>query len=198
MAKLAVIPGGRVGPESGSARAGAAAAREPGLLEELYRRHAGAVYARCRYLLRDDDAARDAAQDVFVRALRALPELRAAASPTAFLLRAATNHCLNVLRASRAAWREEVARVALARTERGIEPDARELVRALLGAAPPEAQEVAVLYFVDELTQAEIAQATGRSVPTVRARLREFLGAARGALAEAMPGIVLPDAEDLP
>lgn len=198
MARLAVIPGGRVGPESGSARAGAEGAREPGLLEELYRRHAGAVYARCRYLLRDDDAARDAVQDVFVRALRALPELRAVASPTAFLLRAATNHCLNVLRASRAAWREEVARVALARSERGIEPDARELVRALLGAAPPEAQEVAVLYFVDELTQAEIAQATGRSVPTVRARLREFLGAARGALAEAMPGIVLPEAEELP
>ena len=198
MARLAVIPGGRVGPESGSARAGAEGAREPGLLEELYRRHAGAVYARCRYLLREDDAARDAAQDVFVRALRALPELRAAASPTAFLLRSATNHCLNVLRASRAAWREEVARVALERTERGIEPDARELVRALLGAAPAEAQEIAVLYFVDELTQAEIAQATGRSVPTVRARLREFLGAARGALAEAMPGIVLPEAEELP
>ncbi len=198
MARLAVIPGGRAGQESGAARAVAAEAREPGLLEELYRRHAAAVYARCRYLLREDDAARDAAQDVFVRALRALPDLRAAASPTAFLLRAATNHCLNVLRASRAAWREEVARVALARTERGIEPDARELVRALLGAAPPEAQEVAVLYFVDELTQAEIAQATGRSVPTVRARLREFLGAARGALAEAMPGIALPDAEDLP
>jgi RNA polymerase sigma factor (sigma-70 family) len=198
MARLAVIPGGRVGPESGSARAGATDAREPGLLEELYRRHAAAVYARCRYLLRQDDAARDAAQDVFVRALRALPELRAAASPTAFLLRAATNHCLNLLRASRAAWREEVARVALARSERGIEPEARELVRALLGAAPPEAQEVAVLYFVDELTQAEIAQATGRSVPTVRARLREFLGAARGALAEAMPGIALPDAEELP
>ncbi len=198
MAKLAVIPGGRAGQESGAARAGAATVREPGLLEELYRRHAPAVYARCRYLLREDDAARDAAQDVFVRALRALPELRAAASPTAFLLRAATNHCLNVLRASRAAWREEVARVALARTERGIEPDARELVRALLGAAPPEAQEVAVLYFVDELTQAEIAQATGRSVPTVRARLREFLGAARGALAEAMPGIALPDPEELP
>jgi DNA-directed RNA polymerase specialized sigma24 family protein len=79
MARLAVIPGGRVGPESGSARAGASEAREPGLLEELYRRHAPAVYARCRYLLREDDAAKDAAQEVFVRALRALPELRAAA-----------------------------------------------------------------------------------------------------------------------
>lgn len=198
MARLAVIPGGRAGAGSGLARAGAGEGRERGLLEDLYRRHAAAVYGRCRYLLGDDDQARDAAQDVFVKALRALPELRAAASPTAFLLRAATNHCLNLLRASRAAWRGELSRVALARTERGIEPDARELVRALLGAAPPEAQEIAVLYFVDELTQAEIARATGRSVPTVRARLREFLGAARGALAEAMPGIALPEAEELP
>jgi RNA polymerase sigma-70 factor (ECF subfamily) len=168
------------------------------MLEELYRSHAAAVLARCRYLLRDEEGARDATQDVFVRALRAAPELRAAASPTAFLLRAATNHCLNLLRSSRAAWRDEVARLARERTERGIEPDSRELVRALLGAASPEAQEIAVLYFVDELTQGEIAEASGRSLPTVRKRLREFLAASRGALREAFPDLVLPDPEELP
>ncbi len=135
---------------------------------------------------------------MFVRTLRALPELRAAASPTAFLLRSATNHCLNLLRAARAAWHDEVARMARQRSERGIEPESRELVRALLGAAPPEAQEVAVMYFVDELTQAEIAQATGRSLPTVRRRLRDFLAAARGALAEAFPEMSFPDPEELP
>lgn len=167
------------------------------MLAELYRTHAAGVLARCRYLLRDEDLARDAAQDVFVRALRA-PELGNAASPTAFLLRAATNHCLNVLRASRAAWREEVTRLARERAVRGIEPETRELVRALLGAASPEAQEIAVLYFVDEMTQAEIAESTGRSLPTVRKRLREFLAAARGMLREAFPEIVLPDPEELP
>jgi RNA polymerase sigma-70 factor (ECF subfamily) len=172
--------------------------RRGGTLEELYRRHAAAVYARCRYLLRDVDAARDATQDVFVKVLRAGTELEAAESPTAFLLRTATNHCLNVLRASRAAWKDELARIGKERTARGIEPDARELVRTLLGAAPAEAQEVAVLYFVDELTQAEIAAETGRSLPTVRKRLREFLAAARGALAEALPDLVLPDPEELP
>jgi RNA polymerase sigma-70 factor (ECF subfamily) len=195
--RLVAIPGGRVGPAS-DPLAVPGEGRERGLLEELYRRHAAAVHARCRYLLRDEDGARDATQDVFVRALRALPELRAAASPTAFLLRMATNHCLNLQRASRAGWREEVVRVGRDRTERGIEPDARELVRALLGAAAPEAQEIAVLYFVDELTQAEIAEASGRSLPTVRKRLREFLSAARGALAEALPDLVLPDPEELP
>lgn len=198
MTRLAVIPGGRRRAADDRGPLPVRADRGAGLLEELYRRHAAAVLARCRYLLREEEAARDAAQDVFVRALRALPELEGAASPTAFLLRAATNHCLNVLRASRAAWRDEVARLARDRTERGIAPDARELVRALLGAASQEAQEIAVLYFVDELTQAEIAAETGRSLPTVRKRLREFLAAARGALAEAFPGITLPEPEELP
>jgi RNA polymerase sigma-70 factor (ECF subfamily) len=194
--RFAVIAGGRAGSIPGPSPVADAPAH--GSLEELYRRHAAAVYARCRYLLRDADAARDATQDVFVRVLRARTELDAARSPTAFLLRTATNHCLNEIRASRAAWREDLRRLARDRTERGIEPDARELVRSLLGAAPQEAQEVAVLYFVDELTQAEIADETGRSVPTVRKRLREFLAAARGALAEALPDVVLPDPEELP
>ena len=196
MSRFAVISGGLAGQGSGGAAA--AAGRGAGPLEELYRRHAAAVYARCRYLLREEEAARDAAQDVFVRALRSGEELRASDSPTAFLLRMTTNHCLNLLRASRAAWRDEVARMARARTERAIEPDARELVRALLGAAGAEEQEVAVLYFVDELTQAEIAEATGRSLPTVRKRLRDFLAAARGALREAFPDITLPNPEELP
>lgn len=226
MGRLVAIPGGRAGVPSGSpARAGGredcaatsgdGAQRDPGppaapgrhrheeapargLVEELYRRHAAAVHARCRYLLRDEEAARDATQDVFVRTLRALPELRDAASPTAFLVRAATNHCLNLMRASRAAWRDEVVRMGRERAARGIDPESRELVRVLLGAAPREAQEVAVLYFVDELTQAEVAELTGRSLPTVRRRLRDFLAAARGALAEAFPGLSLPDPEELP
>ena len=63
--------------------------------------------------------------------------------------------------------------------------------------APEEAQEVAVLYFVDELTQAEIAQELSRSLPTVRKRLREFLSCARAALQEAMPGVVLPEGDEL-
>ena len=194
MASLQLIPGGRAGDPGPSAPAAAPA----GLLEELYRRHAAMVLARCRYLLRDGEAARDAAQDVFVAALRSLPEYRAAASPATWLTRIATNHCLKLRRAGRAAWPGELARLSRERRDQGIEPDARELVRALLGAAPAEAQEVAVLYFVDELTQAEVAEATGASLPTVRRRLRAFLAAARGALAEAIPGLTLPEPEAMP
>jgi len=189
--RLELIAGGRAGIP------GPSAAPE-GQLEALYRRHAAMVLARCRYLLSDGEAARDATQDVFVAALRALPAFRATASPATWLTRIATHHCLNLRRAGRAAWPAELARLSRDRRERGIEPEARELVRALLAVAPAESQEVAVLYFVDELTQAEVAEAIGASLPTVRKRLRAFLSAARGALGEAFPDLVLPHPEELP
>ncbi len=194
MARFAVIPGGRAG-----APAGAPSRPEPdgGLLAELYLRHAPAVFGRCRWLLRDEEAAKDATQDVFAKALLALSEFREASSPTTWLLRIATHHCLNELRAQRARWREEVARMGELRRDEGLEPERRELVRALLRCAGPEEQEMAVMYFVDELTQVEIAAATGRSLPTVRKRLRGFLAAARAALAEALPGLALPEEVEL-
>jgi len=191
VARFAVIPGGR------AAEAARPGGEERGLLADLYARHAPAVFARCRYLLRNEAAAQDATQEVFVRALRSLSGFQGAASPTTWLLRIATHHCLNELRAARAGWREELRRTAGERSAPGLEADQRELLRALLGAAEPEEQEMAVLYFVDELTQAEIALATGRSLPTVRKRLRGFLRAARAALAEALPDVTLPEGDEL-
>ncbi len=194
MARFAVIPGGRA--EAGSPGP-SDPMRERGLLADLYARHAAAVFGRCRWLLRDEESAKDATQEVFARALRAFPEFREAASPTTWLLRIATHHCLNELRAGRARWREEAVRLAELRRDEGLEPERRELVRALLGRAEPEEQEMAVMYYVDELTQVEIAAATGRSLPTVRKRLRGFLAAARRALAEAFPGISIPEEDAL-
>jgi RNA polymerase sigma-70 factor (ECF subfamily) len=178
-----VVVGGRAGDV-----AAPGAPASAGLLAELYEKHAAAVYGRCRYLLKDDAEAKDALQDVFVKALQALPEFRAAASPSTWILRIATHHCLNLLRAHKALWREQL-RIAQADRRQDTEaPDRRELVRLLLAAAPEEAQEVAVLYFVDELTQAEIAQEMDRSLPTVRKRLREFLACAREALGIELEG----------
>ncbi len=188
MTALRVIEGGRQEAPATEAR---------GLLAELYQRHAASVYGRCRYLLRDDEAAKDALHDVFAKALRALPEFREAASPSTWLLRIATHHCLNVLRGNRAKWRDQLAELSKDKRHEAEPPERRELVRALLASAPEEAQQVAVHYFVDELTQQEIGALLDRSLPTVRKRLREFLSSARAALREAMPEVVLPEGDEL-
>ena len=178
-----MVEGGRAGEVAGPGSPAPA-----GILAELYEKHAAAVYGRCRYLLKDDAEAKDALQDVFVKVMHALQEFRGAASPTTWILRIATHHCLNLLRARKALWREQLRVVQVERRQETESPDRRELVRVLLSAAPEEAQEVAVLYFVDELTQAEIAQELGRSLPTVRKRLREFLACAREALGIELEG----------
>ena len=193
MRALRIIQGGKVPADE----PGPSARADRGLLAELYERHAASVYGRCRYLLRDVEAAKDALQDVFAKALRALPEFRAAASPSTWLLRIATHHCLNVLRAQRAHWKDELVQLGKDRTSVSEPPERRELVRALLASAPEEAQQMAVHYFVDELTQTEIGVLLNRSLPTVRKRLRQFLQSAREALREALPGIVLPEGDDL-
>ena len=182
---LRLIPGGR-----------AETPAPAGLLKELYEKHAAAVYGRCRYLLRDPEDAKDALQDVFAKVLRALPEFREAASPTTWMMRIATHHCLNVLRAQGALWREQMQALQRDKRQETESPDRRELVRVLLAAAPGEAQEMAVLYYVDELTQQEIARETGRSLPTVRKRLRQFLSCAREALREALPELSLPEEDE--
>ena len=192
MAVLRVIEGGRAAERPGAPARGL----PPGLLAELYEKHAAQVYGRFRWLLRDEHDARDALQEVFVKALRSLNEFRSDASPSTWLLKIATNHCLNSLRAKKASYREQLEAMQRERRQDTEPPERRELVRMLLGAAPAEAQEVAVLYYVDGLTQAEIAETLGRSLPTVRKRLREFIAAAREALRTAMPDLELPEGDE--
>ena len=146
--------------------------------------------------MRDPEEAKDALQEVFVKVLRALPEFREAASPTTWMMRIATHHCLNVMRAKSALWREQVRELRKDTRHETESPDRRELVRVLLAAAPEEAQEMAVLYWVDELTQVEIAHETGRSLPTVRKRLKQFLACARESLREAIPELTLPEEDE--
>jgi len=75
----------------------------------LYERYSGHVYGRCRFLLKDEDAARDAVQDVFLKAMDHGSGFRNEAQPSTWLLRIATNHCLNILRMNQNKTRQAVA-----------------------------------------------------------------------------------------
>jgi RNA polymerase sigma-70 factor (ECF subfamily) len=147
------------------------------LLRELYSTHGGSVYGRCRYLLKDATKAEDAMQEVFARALTHVEEFRAEVSPLAWLMKIATHHCLNQLRAERAPWRRWFERDEAARPE-GVggaqAMETRELVRTLLSRVDEETQAAVVHYWVDGMTMEEVAALLERSVPTVRKRLERF------------------------
>jgi RNA polymerase sigma-70 factor (ECF subfamily) len=157
--------------------AGGSAADPRAALRELYSRYGGSVFGRCSYLLKDRAKAEDAMQDVFAKALTHLTEFRSEASPLTWLMKIATHHCLNLLRAERAPWHQRYARQQQSRGEGHGGPqllEDREAVRQLLARCDLETQAAAVHYYVDEMTLEEIARLLGRSVPTIRKRLESF------------------------
>lgn len=154
-------------------------------LEEMYRRYGGSVYGRCLFLLKDKARAEDAMQDVFARALVHKEGFRAEASPLTWLMKITTHHCLNVLRGDRAIWKRIFKADAEAAGEGhgGVHVmEARDSIRKALGQFDLETQRAVVHYHLDGMTLEEVAEAIGRSVPTVRKRLETFAAATGEAL----------------
>ena len=168
------------------------------MLQELYELYAARVYNRCRYLLRDEEEARDAMQDVFIKVHKNLATFKGDSSPITWITRIATNHCLNILRSRKARWRGELGEMAKvaeqARETEHATVERQDLIRAVLSKCDRGVQELAIYYFVDEMTQEEIASAAGISVPTLRKRLRTFIRVARRELERSLPGVVLKEA----
>ena len=157
-------------------------------LGEIYARFGPSVTRRARALLGNEDDARDAAQEVFVRALRFGSEFRNEASPMTWLYRVTTNLCLNRLRDEsrrRALLRQEFPRndnSAHASTNPIRATEALLVLRDVLALVPDELSQVAVYYYVDHMNHEEIAGVLGVSRRTVGSRLEAFRTAAREAV----------------
>lgn len=132
------------------------------------------VLRRCRRLLGDEEAARDAMQDTFVRLLDAADRLDETA-PSSLLWTTATRVCLNRLRSQRR--RPEVPdgdlilRIATGDDLEG-ESAARAMLQRLFGHEPESTRTIAVLHLLDGMTHEEVAEVVGLSVSGVRKRLR--------------------------
>ncbi len=132
------------------------------------------VLRRCRRLLGDEEAARDAMHDTFVRVLDHADRLDSDA-PSSLLWTMATRVCLNRLRSQRR--RPEVADGdLLLRIAQGgdveAEAGARSVLQRLFGAEPESSETIAVLHLLDGMTHEEVAEVVGMSVSGVRKRLR--------------------------
>jgi RNA polymerase sigma factor (sigma-70 family) len=142
-------------------------------IEALWDRYAGMVLRRCRRLLRDEDEALEASQDVFVQLLRRGDRLRIR-YPSSFLYQTATNLCLNRIRDRRASMvaLEDASVAEIARMEEisGV-AEARSVLHRLFARHQPSSRLIAVLHFVDGLTLNQVAREVGMSVSGVRKRL---------------------------
>lgn len=151
-------------------------------IEMLYERYGPLVHRRARALLGDEQAAWDALQEVFMRALKGRDAFRHEASPTTWLYRITTNYCLNVLR-DEARRRDKLQLRAVERPNVApLEPELRLSLVRVLAELPAESCEMAVYAHVDRMSHEEIAALMNVSPRTVGNRLKEFAARARGFL----------------
>jgi RNA polymerase sigma factor (sigma-70 family) len=157
-------------------------------LAELYRTYAPMVHARARRLLGSD--ADDVVQEVFLKLVRHEPPQGAELK---WMYATATNTCLDRMRANLrkdAGWQGDVRTAESQRRAVSLEEAfaSAELCRALLARVDEKTRAIAVLVYVDQMTQQEAADVLDLSRKTVGERLQKLSTAASELFAVAKEG----------
>lgn len=162
-----------------------AAAGDVQAFEELYRGHAGRVYALCLRMTSDPPLAEELVQESFVRAWQKLQTFRGESAFSTWLHRLAVNVVLGHLRGSgrreleeQAAATEGAADPSAPASHPGVAVDLDRAIRSL----PEGARTVFVLHDVEGFRHREISQLTGIAVGTSKAQLHRARRLLRKAL----------------
>ncbi len=149
----------------------------PGAFDLLVERHERAVYQVCYRFAGNHEDASDAAQDVFLRAYRALGRFRGQASLSTWLYRIAVNVSLNRIGSKAAPLRAALSidghelpddRVEHA-TDRLLREERGARVRRAVARLPKKQRVTLVLRMYHEMSHQEIAEMLGSSVGAVKA-----------------------------
>jgi RNA polymerase sigma-70 factor (ECF subfamily) len=159
--------------EKGSSKASVAGETALG---ELYEKFAPAIYAHCRRFLNSPAAARDATQEAFIRVIARGVVLPKEEEALRYLYRVSTNVCLNLLREHNVHTRAVPTLAAnaqhVASAESGLAD--REFVNAVLDRCGDGGAKVAIMHYLDGMSQVEIAEVLGITRRTVFNRLRKL------------------------
>lgn len=159
--------------------------------DELVSRHSGPVYRLAARLLADRAAAEDVAQEVFVRAWRALPSFRGEAAFGTWLHRIAVNESNRLL--AREARRElvvyedvmaNVPDLAADVSQAAERAERRETLEALLAELPGHYRAAVVLRDVEGYSNEEAAGLLGLELRNFKSRLHRGRMALRKRLEE--------------
>lgn len=151
------------------------------LVERFQRR----VYSLVFHLVRRPDEVEDLAQEIFLKAFKAIRSYNSQSSFGTWLSRLAVNHCYDYLRRQRASrvsyyWQipEQHLRALEAKEpQEPSRPDAeqkialRDLADKLLARAPADDRTILVLKEVEDLSVKEIAEILNLNPSTVKVRL---------------------------
>lgn len=161
-----------------------AKAGDEAALTELIRRHQGRVYNHALRLMGSPQDAEEVLQDTFLQVYRNLGRFEERSRFSTWVYRIATNEALMRLRkASRKRevffedtpsedpWGDDVRDFARSPLDDVLDQEIRGRLQEVLAELPEEYRVVFTLRDIDGLSNAEVAEVLGISVPAVKSRL---------------------------
>ncbi|MBP5402731.1 MAG: sigma-70 family RNA polymerase sigma factor [Treponema sp.] len=144
---------------------------------ELYQKYGPMVLRRCRFILKDEDKAQDAMQDVFLRIFENKTRITNVCASLFYVT--ATRVCLNRIRSDKLrtgpdfdviaeTMADDFSAMETEKIEAGI------ILEEIFSNRDAKDSLIAVLHFVDGYTLEETAEQTGMSVSGIRKRISEL------------------------
>jgi RNA polymerase sigma-70 factor (ECF subfamily) len=147
--------------------------------DRLVERYQRDVYRLCYRYVNDHHDANDMAQEVFLKAYRAIGKFRGDSAFSTWLYRIAVNTCLNFRSARRPPQEELSEHLSDGRTSAAerLQADERSAqIRRAVSKLPEKQRATLILKIYHDLTHEEVARVLGASVGTVKANLFHALG----------------------
>ena len=141
------------------------------ILTRLVEQYQLQLLKMCRMYLPDSTSAEDAVQETFIKAYKALPSFRGECSEKTWLMRIALNTCRDI---TRTGWFKHIDKRIVpedlknltAPEESGISDLAAEI-----SSLPRKQKDAVLLYYYQNMTVEEVAQALNTSPATISRRL---------------------------
>lgn len=157
---------------------------DPAAQESLLAAVQNRVYYHCKKMLKHEQDAQDAAQDVLIAVLTGLDKLREPAAFWGWVNGITANRCRHLLSAPHKEWQipedeegnsmlESVESLDQTLVPEAVLDDAetQRMILDLVDALPPEQRMSVLFYYYDEMSVKQIAQAMEVSEGTVKSRL---------------------------
>lgn len=155
-------------------------------VEQLYTQYAGWIFNRARSIVKNEQLAWEAVQDVFIKVIENGDAFRGDSSPWTWLYRITTNHCLNMIRSQKAGDRamdglqKEQLRLSQDPQDPGFDVLMnRDWFVKLMADEDETTRRIIQAYYFDDLSQEEIVDLLKISRKTVYKRLKKFMERAR-------------------
>lgn len=140
--------------------------------EEIHKTYWPKVYRQCIGYINDPDAAKDLAQETFIKVWQQLPKFRNESSIGTWIFRIAVNTCLGQIRKDKKMPKSELPMGMVAEVSEDKEPEMQFLYQCI--SELPEIERIIISLELEDLKQKEIAKIVGLSESNVRVRIHRI------------------------